>query len=801
MLLNTPYALLQNEWVDIQDPVNRDHPLAQGLFAWWLAMPLIGGSVRWYDLSGLYSGLLTNMISGTASGWQSTTRPGGFGHMLFDGSNDIVDVGSQSIFQALAVSPCTVSAWVKPSLDGTNRVIVGNAWDAAGWHLRQVSSNKLGFLRLTDGNNFVRADTSVPSVGWHMLTGVWTGSAMLSYLDGIRDTTLASQGTVTTTTSALPLYMGNVSGQSVFWLGPLDDVRFYNKALTDNLIFEMYENSILNYSGLLDRSFYTHQQINPRTLYAKSAGGVWSAAGTWATSSGGADSVGPPTYADSTVLDGNSGNVSLDSSSALEDQAATIDLTAYVGTLSMLDKTLNLYGTGTVWNAAGIAPVQLSAGASTISINDASPTAKTFAGGGLTYYNLTLQPGGTGIVSITGADTFRGNVSVTGGPKTLTLPASATTTVGGDLKIKGSSGNVVTVNSSSGGNAATVSISAGPAVASCDWLSVQDIAFTGGTTWYAGGNSVNVSGNSGITFTDPPQVSWATVAVPVAVNITDPVNRNHPLAQGLSSWWMSLPGLDGSLTLYDLMGQKNGTLTGMTAALTSGWKGTTRPGGYGELVYDGVNDYVTMGDVYNVTGAFTVAAWIRATSFSNTPMILSKYNGGAAAGVSWYLGFSSNDGTNLILLIAGATLGTIYISREYSVALSLNKWYRVLGTYDGGTTSAAIKLYLNGTRVDDTDVVLGVFVTPFSTTTAVTIGQGFNNNVVSYLFTGSIDDVRMWQGRALTADDVMDDYTNSATGCPDLLNMQDMYSAAKEPNPFNPQWAANAYMLDGGLPF
>jgi len=53
-------------------------------------------------------------------------------------------------------------------------------------------------------------------------------------------------------------------------------------------------------------------------------------------------------------------------------------------------------------------------------IADTSATGKTFAGGGKTFYNLSITGGGTGAVTISGANTFTNFTINT--PKTVTSP-------------------------------------------------------------------------------------------------------------------------------------------------------------------------------------------------------------------------------------------------------------------------------------------------------------------------------------------------------------------------------------------
>ena len=80
-------------------------------------------------------------------------------------------------------------------------------------------------------------------------------------------------------------------------------------------------------------------------------------------------------------------------------------------------------------------------------------TAKTFAGGGKVY-PYTLNQGGAGALTITGANQFA-NISNTTQPATITFPSSTTTSVQ-NFTVSGTSGNLVTLNSSTPGTQFTL---------------------------------------------------------------------------------------------------------------------------------------------------------------------------------------------------------------------------------------------------------------------------------------------------------------------------------------------------------
>lgn len=161
-------------------------------------------------------------------------------------------------------------------------------------------------------------------------------------------------------------------------------------------------------------------------------------------------------------------------------------------TLTTGSATININGTGTPWDFSTSASQTVNASGSTINLSGAGVT---FAGGGFTYATVNLT--GTGVATVTGANTFTTLSRSNAAAVTLTLPASTTTTAT-TFTVNGSSGNLVTLNSSSSGTAATISVASGTVRA--DFTSIKDSTATGGATFIATSNSTNVSGNTGWTF-------------------------------------------------------------------------------------------------------------------------------------------------------------------------------------------------------------------------------------------------------------------------------------------------------------
>ena len=93
-----------------------------------------------------------------------------------------------------------------------------------------------------------------------------------------------------------------------------------------------------------------------------------------------------------------------------------------IRTLTMGSGTWTVTSTGTVWNMTTVTNLTLNANTSTISMTDVSTTAKTFAGGGQTYNNISITSDGTaGTTTFTEANTFAG-LQVISGAKSIVLP-------------------------------------------------------------------------------------------------------------------------------------------------------------------------------------------------------------------------------------------------------------------------------------------------------------------------------------------------------------------------------------------
>lgn len=180
------------------------------------------------------------------------------------------------------------------------------------------------------------------------------------------------------------------------------------------------------------------------TLYAKAAGGNWSAAGTWSNvSSAGVDSSGPPTASDDVVFNAGSGNVSINATAVCR----SLDCNGYVGTLTHGAFTLGI-GDGTA--GAGNIALRFSSGMTytrsspgVTSFLSSSATQQTIATNGKTVQAWTFN--GTGSWLLSDNLTLAGSLTLTKG----TLNTNGKTVSGTTFASTGSNTRVLTLGASS----------------------------------------------------------------------------------------------------------------------------------------------------------------------------------------------------------------------------------------------------------------------------------------------------------------------------------------------------------------
>jgi Concanavalin A-like lectin/glucanases superfamily len=248
------------------------------------------------------------------------------------------------------------------------------------------------------------------------------------------------------------------------------------------------------------------------------------------------------------------------------------------------------------------------------------------------------------------------------------------------------------------------------------------------------------------------------------VDYRNPVNVSHPLNRGRVAWWLVLPNTYGGENFYDLIGLNQGILTAMGNS-SNGWRSNQMGGTAGSLLFDGSAGYISVNNSPSLSPnlGLTVLAWINPSSIGNSsayPEIVCK--SAAASWTSPYADYCLRiNGLQSWVEASVNNPGNAANITGPSPRLSVGKLYRVGMTFDGST----LKLYINGSI----EALASISTSINQSGRPLFIGarQGPGE-----FFSGYLNDVAIYS-RALSAQEMSEDYELSKRGYPGVLNRID----------------------------
>jgi hypothetical protein len=137
-------------------------------------------------------------------------------------------------------SALTISAWIKSSFSGSQNTIILNA-DSFGLNANEWGQPISLTLHTASGNLALATTNSFVRWEWHLFTGTWDGSTdgkIRVYYDGGLDAVSSESVMGTLVQNTHPFQIGSAGGIGV----GLDDLRFYNRALSAPEIHFLYTN-------------------------------------------------------------------------------------------------------------------------------------------------------------------------------------------------------------------------------------------------------------------------------------------------------------------------------------------------------------------------------------------------------------------------------------------------------------------------------------------------------------------------------------------------------------------------------
>ncbi len=163
--------------------------------------------------------------------------------LSFDGVNDYVEVPNSASINP--VNFVTVSAWIYPTAPGQSndsKIIVKR-------HQTLANDNySLGFTsgsrpeaRIVIGGSMKSIYGPVLSLNaWHHLVGVYNGSTLKLYVNGTEVNSIAASGSLDTSTYPLRIGTRAVDPVNRYFKGSIDEVRVYNRALSEQEVQSLY---------------------------------------------------------------------------------------------------------------------------------------------------------------------------------------------------------------------------------------------------------------------------------------------------------------------------------------------------------------------------------------------------------------------------------------------------------------------------------------------------------------------------------------------------------------------------------
>lgn len=173
------------------------------------------------------------------------------------------------------------------------------------------------------------------------------------------------------------------------------------------------------------------------------------------------------------------------------------------------------------------------------------------------------------------------------------------------------------------------------------------------------------------------------------------------------------------------------------------------------LTFDGVDDFVSMGNVLNMaddgTDAYSLSCWFKTTSTATQLMIAKQIN------ASPYNGYNLYMSANRFKFALGTTTSTAAIQGQTGLNGSITdgNWHNVVLTYDGSQDISGFNLYYDG--IDTT-----IFSIANNTPSNISNTADFNisgRGSGGLVFNGNIDEASYFNSE-LSASDVTSIYNS-----------------------------------------
>ena len=215
-----------------------------------LVVPILGATIE-DGLIGHWSATLDPVQSGstitdlTASGgdvsltggWQWVDDAQGTGTKAISAGNSS-DLASFALALP-ATQPFTVSSWIKPS--GPNMVVMSRQPSQLNYKIWTGEGALWPRFDVRTGGTTKSVFTGpVTADVWYHFVTVWDGTQIYLYLDDVKESPVAAASPLDNATGGHDYGSSSASGSEAF-LGNLDTIRFYDRALSDAEVTELFD--------------------------------------------------------------------------------------------------------------------------------------------------------------------------------------------------------------------------------------------------------------------------------------------------------------------------------------------------------------------------------------------------------------------------------------------------------------------------------------------------------------------------------------------------------------------------------
>jgi len=731
--------------VDLTGGVSRDGLVGQWKFS-------EGTGTTAYDTSGEGN-------DGTISGatWASNREGTATSALSFDGVDDCVNTGYN------LDGDKTVSLWAKSDVTEDTFFVLFGAQSPTTADRYYFGYDDSGYFGIGVGSSAWNnnADSYKLDTEWHNYIIVSEGTTHTIYIDNVYKGHKTGISLVTTD----DYFIGGIdylSYSSLFFQGSIDDVRIYNRALSEDEIEQLYlegeATGLYDNSGLVGSWHFSEGAGTTAYDTSGSANhGTLTNGPTWTTSKEGETGK-------ALSFDGVDDYIEIPSSSSL----------SYLNPVISWSVWIKMPSLPTVETATVLS--RYIDGFSTQVRTSGEVYTEVYINSGTEFYfdsNATLSPGiWHNLTTTFDSDTLKlyidGNLdkSLSGAGATTFYEYNNLWRIGsrttGVRFFPGSIDEVRIYNRALSASEIEELYGEGKAR-----LDLSDLRFTAadGTTnlpyWLENDSKawVKIPSLPASAATD----IYYYFGNPTATAASSTTNTFIREISGLAAGWNFNEGT--GTTAYDTSGNANtGTLTN-SPTWTTDKNGTANSA----IAFDGVDDYVDAGNDESLdfgTGEVSFEAWVNiGTQTEDYVAILNKSADNDWTGVGVKLGFwlgnrSGALGNNYLLQLGDGT-STSSISPDSVSFGALNNagWTHIVGTVDAVGGSPLIKAYKNSSLVSSTSRTLTGSI---NTTYNLNIGQwrAYSRNLA-----GSVDNIRIYN-KTLSADEISDVYNNAVYATP-----------------------------------